>query len=36
MAKGYKMPPNFLKKFIIKLMNRKSNSGAIEHMKNIT
>lgn len=36
MAKGYKMPPNFLKKFIIKLMNRKSDSGAIEHMKNIT
>jgi uncharacterized peroxidase-related enzyme len=36
MAKGYKMPPNFLKKFILKLMNKKSNSGAIEHMKNIT
>ena len=36
MAKGYKMPPNFLKKFILKLMNKKSDSGAIEHMKNIT
>ena len=33
MAKGYKMPPNFLKKFILKLMNRKADSGAIEHMK---
>ncbi len=33
MAKGYKMPPNFLKKFILKMMNRKANSGAIEHMK---
>lgn len=33
MAKGYKMPPNFLKKFILKLMNKKSDSGAIEHMK---
>lgn len=36
MAKGYKMPPNFMKKFILKLMNRKSDSGAIEHMKSIT
>lgn len=33
MAKGYKMPPNFLKKLIIRLMNRKSDSGAIEFMK---
>jgi len=33
MSKGYKMPPNFLKKFILKLMNKKSSSGAIEHMK---
>jgi uncharacterized peroxidase-related enzyme len=33
MAKGYKMPPNFLKKFILKMMNRKANSGVIEHMK---
>ena len=33
MSKGYKMPPNFLKKFILKLMNKKSTSGAIEHMK---
>jgi uncharacterized peroxidase-related enzyme len=36
MAKGYKMPPNFLKKIILKMMNKKSDSGAIEHMKNIT
>lgn len=36
MAKGYKMPPNFLKKFILKIMNRKSDSGAIEYVKNIT
>ena len=36
MAKGYKMPPNFLKKFILKLMNRKSDSSAIEHMKKST
>ncbi|HQW55156.1 MAG TPA: carboxymuconolactone decarboxylase family protein [Saprospiraceae bacterium] len=33
MAKGYKMPPNFLKKFILRLMNKKKTSGAIEHMK---
>lgn len=33
MAKGYKMPPNFLKKFILKLMNKNSDSSAIEHMK---
>jgi uncharacterized peroxidase-related enzyme len=33
MAKGYKMPPNFLKKFILKMMNRKANSEVIEHMK---
>lgn len=36
MAKGYKMPPSFLKKFILKIMNRKSDSGAIEYVKNIT
>jgi uncharacterized peroxidase-related enzyme len=36
MAKGYKMPPNFLKKIILKMMNKKSDSGEIEHMKNIT
>ncbi len=36
MAKGYKMPPNFLKKFILKLMNKKTDSGAIEHMKKST
>jgi uncharacterized peroxidase-related enzyme len=33
MAKGYKMPPNFLKKIILKLMNKKSESGAVEYMK---
>jgi uncharacterized peroxidase-related enzyme len=33
MAKGYKMPPNFLKKIILKLMNRKSDSSAIKYMK---
>jgi uncharacterized peroxidase-related enzyme len=33
MAKGYKMPPNFLKKLILRMMNRKSNSGAIEYME---
>jgi len=33
MAKGYKMPPNFLKKFIIKIMNRKANAGAMEYMQ---
>ncbi len=33
MAKGYKMPPNFLKKFVLKLMNKKADSGAIEYMK---
>lgn len=32
MAKGYKMPPNFLKKFILKMMNRKNESGAVEYM----
>jgi len=32
MAKGYKMPPNFLKKFVLKLMKKKSNSEAIEFM----
>lgn len=26
MAKGYKMPPNFLKKIILKIMNKKTNS----------
>lgn len=36
MSKGYKMPPNFLKKFILKLMKRNSDSGAMEHMKNIS
>jgi alkylhydroperoxidase/carboxymuconolactone decarboxylase family protein YurZ len=35
MAKGYKMPPNFLKKLILKMMNKKANSGAIEHMKKV-
>jgi alkylhydroperoxidase/carboxymuconolactone decarboxylase family protein YurZ len=34
MAKGYKMPPNFLKKFILKIMNRRTNSEAIEYMQN--
>lgn len=33
MAKGYKMPPNFLKKIILKLMNKKSESGAVEYME---
>jgi len=33
MAKGYKMPPNFLKKIILKLMNKKTDAAAIEHMK---
>jgi uncharacterized peroxidase-related enzyme len=33
MAKGYKMPPNFLKKFVLKIMNRKSEAGAVEYMK---
>ncbi len=33
MAKGYKMPPNFLKRFIIRMMNKKTDSGAIEHMQ---
>ena len=33
MSKGYKMPPNFLKKFILKMMNKKTDSGAIEFMK---
>lgn len=33
MAKGYKMPPNFLKKFVLRLMNKKSDSGAIDYMK---
>ena len=33
MAKGYKMPPKFLKKFILKLMNRKQDSGAKENIK---
>lgn len=27
------MPPNFLKKIILKLMNKKRDSGAIEYMK---
>jgi len=35
MAKGYKMPPNFLKKFLLKMMNKKSNSGAIEPIKKV-
>ena len=30
MAKGYKMPPNFLKKFVLKMMNRKTNAGVLE------
>jgi uncharacterized peroxidase-related enzyme len=29
MAKGYKMPPNFLKKFILKMMNRKADAGVL-------
>jgi hypothetical protein len=33
MAKGYKMPPKFLKKFIIRLMNKKADSDAIEFMQ---
>ena len=33
MARGYKMPPNFLKKIVLKLMNKKTDSGAIEYMK---
>jgi uncharacterized peroxidase-related enzyme len=33
MAKGYKLPPNFLKKLVLKIMNKKSDSGAIEHMQ---
>ncbi len=33
MAKGYKMPPNFLKKFILKLMNKKADAGAMEFMQ---
>lgn len=35
MAKGYKMPPNFIKKLILRLMNKKNTSGAIEHMKKV-
>ncbi|HLW20693.1 MAG TPA: peroxidase-related enzyme [Cyclobacteriaceae bacterium] len=31
MAKGYKMPPNFLKKFVLKMMNRKNASGVFEN-----
>jgi uncharacterized peroxidase-related enzyme len=33
MAKGYKMPPNFLKKWVLKIMNKKSRADAVEHMK---
>lgn len=33
MAKGYKMPPNFLKKLILKMINKKTDSGAIEFMR---
>jgi len=33
MAKGYKMPPNFLKKFILRIMNKKTDSAAIDYMK---
>jgi uncharacterized peroxidase-related enzyme len=33
MSKGYKMPPNFLKKIILKLMNKKSESDAVEYME---
>jgi uncharacterized peroxidase-related enzyme len=33
MAKGYKMPPNFLKKFVLKLMNKKAHTDAVEHMQ---
>lgn len=34
MAKGYKMPPNFLKKFILKMMHKKQGSDALDHMRN--
>lgn len=33
MAKGYKMPPNFLKMLILRMMNRKTDSAAIEFME---
>jgi uncharacterized peroxidase-related enzyme len=33
MAKGYKMPPNFLKKFILRIMNKKTEDGAVEYMR---
>lgn len=33
MAKGYKMPPNFLKKIILKIMNKKTESSAVDYMK---
>ncbi len=33
MSKGYKMPPNFLKKMVLKLMNKKADAGAIEYMQ---
>jgi uncharacterized peroxidase-related enzyme len=32
MAKGYKMPPNFLKKLILKMMGKQTDSAAIEFM----
>jgi hypothetical protein len=30
MAKGYKLPPNFMKKWVLKMMKKKSNSGELE------
>jgi alkylhydroperoxidase/carboxymuconolactone decarboxylase family protein YurZ len=33
MSKGYKMPPKFLKGIIMKIMNRKSGSDAVDYMK---
>lgn len=33
MAKGYKMPPNFLKKLILRIMNKRTDSGAIDYMQ---
>lgn len=33
MAKGYKMPPNFIKKFVVRLMNRKADAGVMENMR---
>jgi uncharacterized peroxidase-related enzyme len=36
MAKGYKMPPNFLKKLVLKMINKKSDSAVMEHLKNVS